>query len=333
MFPKALYILDNEYKVGTIIENNEEEENYLIRDLKTNFYHSIEYSKIIEVANSNQNLKSVIIEKYKNFCFRRVSKVVRAIKSKNKKKLFMTKNGQIYCAEKTENEEDTVLKEYDKYNKFHGFTVNFSLREEGDLYVGKNLYFSSNTECDINEYGILVPLPYYKRGIPPEEHQLICGVLSETQSEKCPPYIKWFKCSEQFYKTLTTIRNKNHPSNSRFSISQLFGKIQTNCLKLELEKISENYKKEVDICSIPELSFKIINERTESFCKISHFYQFLLRDCVFPDIELNWKSIKNSTYYEQHRRLYLFVKNKLLWMNEEIEEDEADEDYEFPVSL
>ena len=41
MFPKALYILDNEYRVGTIIENNEEEENYLIRDLKTNFYHSI----------------------------------------------------------------------------------------------------------------------------------------------------------------------------------------------------------------------------------------------------------------------------------------------------
>ena len=145
---------------------------------------------------------------FKDFCFRRISKInyMHNIPV-NWIKMYMKKNGQLYKNTSYKKEpDDEVLVETPRCQRFHGFTSPQLLRNEGDNHPNESLYFSSQTECDLNEKGELVPVVSFRKGIPPRKEQLVCGIVSQLSEDRCRPFIKWFKCSEEFYKMLTILR-------------------------------------------------------------------------------------------------------------------------------
>ena len=179
--------------------------------------------------------------------------------------------------------------------RFHGFTVSYTLRGESDIFKGESLYFSSYTEYDLNEKGELVMLSQYRRGIAPKKDQLLCGVVATEPDKKCRPYLKWFKCSEQFYKTITAIRRND----SKISIDRL-----------------------IDSCK---------DTHNESYSYISYFYQNLLHDCIGAfskegsDMYTgNQLSCKGYTGDQHNIELYLLFKNKVTKEKKRNEEEDCD---------
>ena len=246
--------------------------------------------------------KNKIIDKFKDFQFRRVYMVncVPQVYA-NSSKLYITSNSLIYrtSREKTSND-DILLFEFPRYSQFHGFTSTVSLDTDEEM---EKLYFSSKTECDINEKGDLVPVSNYRKGYPPKKNHLICGIISTANFDKCRPFLKWFKCSEQFYNILSILRDPSTISGATFDENEkIFESLQTNQLKMVAEQFSEKYTKQ---CPLDPLQYLWKNEFTESFSKITYFYQFLLRDCIFPKSDIYWKNLQKSSYYNLHSELYL----------------------------
>ena len=94
-------------------------------------------------------------------------------------KMCMKKNGQLYKSVIGKKSlDDIVLLETPRCQRFHGFTSSQSLQND-DIYSGESLYFSSQTECDLNERGELVSVVSFRKGIPPRNEQLICGIISD----------------------------------------------------------------------------------------------------------------------------------------------------------
>ena len=260
---------------------------------------------------TSENYRNKIITKFNNFCFRRVFKISFAPQLPTSwTKLYLTSYGLIHRTTKEKpNHDDQLLAEFPRCVRFYGFTSNNILQEESDPFENGNLYFSSQTECDLNENGDLVQIPNFKKGFPPKKDQLICGIVSPMMYDKCRPYIKWFKCSEQFYTTLTMIRQQKI-INTLIELETHFQSVETNRLRRLAEELSQHYKAQI---SSLLLQNTLDNEFTESFSHITHFYQFLLRDCLYPDLDISWDNISTSSYYKLHSELYLLFRQKILY--------------------
>ena len=260
---------------------------------------------------TSENYRNKITIKFNNFCFRRVCKINFTPQlPANWTKLYLTSYGLIYRTTKEKpNHDDQLLAEFPRCARFYGFTSNDILQEDSDPFENDNLYFSSQTECDLNENGDLVQIPNFKKGFPPKKNQLICGIVSTVMSDKCRPYMKWFKCSEQFYTTLTMIRQQKIVD-TLMKLKTHFQSIETNRLRRLAEEYSQHYK--VQVSSLL-LQNTLDNEFTESFSHITYFYQFLLRDCLYPDLDISWKNILISSYYKSHSELYLLFRQKILY--------------------
>ena len=85
--------------------------------------------------------------------------------------------------------------------------------------------------------------------------------------------------------------------------------LETNRLRMSIENISNNYQQDVeDVSTLYEHS---LNEYNESYSRISFFYQFLLKDCLYPELELSWVDLKQISYFYLHRELYLLFKENV----------------------
>lgn len=325
---KVLYKSEHNTYCKGIIKSYDDEQKILVINSSFNSEElKISEAQIIEISKPEEiSMRDRIVTKFSKFCFRRVYKIT-TCELIGRKKIMVNNVGQIHY-EKTDESGDNVS---EKYIRYYGFTSNISLRDEGEIFPTEILYFSSITECDLDEYGNLVPLPYYRRGYPPKRNQLICGIVGEKTNSPNPPYKAWFKCSEQFYKTITTIRNPNHPSNLHLKRKEILDKISTNILRLYIEESTKYFKESFDFNQI-DYEKLLLNEHTETYSNISFFYQFLIKDCIYLDTQLDWNQIRKSVYFKNHRYLYLLFKRNMLWMNNHL--DLEDEEYqEFPVCM
>ena len=252
---------------------------------------------------NTQTYRKEILTLFEDFSFRRVFRVnyVPNIPNTWMKICLSHKNTLYKTLSSKKFPEDNILCETLKCQRFHGFTV---LQEENGDYPEQSLYFSSQNECNLNEYGHLVPLLNYDKGFPPKKDQLICGIISKEPVEKCRPFVKWFKCSEAFYKTITALRK----GKCDVPVQKMFQMIETNKLRMLVEKLDKT-----NIYDMESLLYETsLLEFNESFSKISFFYQFLLYDCLFDKLELSWKDIHNTSFYDIHKNLYILFKTKVM---------------------
>ena len=291
--------------VGTLISSYEDE----IVVQHNNNIEFVPYANILEKSSSERKLKEVLKEKFSNLVFRKVIRIF-AFDQKGIKSLLNNEKGEIYY-DNTELCETTIY----KFQKFHGFAQSCEKDEVN--------YFNDKVECDFNEWGNLISLPFYKKGIPPVKNSIICGIPSSKYlSDKYCPFKKWFKCSEQFLEFHYCLMNDFIPKN----ITSFFYKLETNISKLYLESISEKFTKNIDF-NIGYDKNMTKNETTEIFSQISHFYQFLFKDCFNLNTEFNITEMEKSIYYKNHRLLYLLFKKRILWMNDTT--DLNDKEYKF----
>lgn len=257
--------------------------------------------------NVNYTLKQAFHHQFKQLIFRRVSSCyVKPEALIKKEQIILNADGTVNS--KTVNG-DNFSRAF--YSSYYGYTAPLVLRGN-DTHPGESIYFSSEKECDLNEYGILMNLTKQNKGEPPALGSLIAGYPSPGPplGHKTTPYQRWFKCSEQFYKLWTLLIYEDHPIKFKLSPHRILSQLSTCNLQEDLKRITNGYQKKLTIEQYAEYVNKLYLIKTESWSRIPFFYQYLCQRLIFPDEEVNM----NSLTKENKMIIEKIVKN-LQWMN------------------
>ncbi len=170
-------------------------------------------------TKTSDEIRKAFQSKFGNFIFRRIVKVYTK-EEYFKKAYIVVQVGTggikriLFSAPKLlySNNSRTKIDQYGevRYWKYHAFTSNCSLRDN-DEFDGNQIYLSSENHQDEEEllFGNNPSSPSFE--IPPKIGDLVC-IKEVKQSKKSIAALKWFICSEQFFRAWTYITHNEHSS-------------------------------------------------------------------------------------------------------------------------